>query len=233
VETRERLLDVGRRVVGVIGDPRNDEYEVSLRYLRGCNRVLDVGCGTGTFLALAPDRTEGIDINPDNVAYCAERGLKAVVGDALDIPFPRASFDAVFCSHVMQCFTPGQAATLVRELGRVTRKDGVIVISTLNWFHRFFRHPENVRAYPPDAIQRYFDVQRGAQSPMFPDMPRWTQEAIWLRRPPLYEFSSPSSRNLQRVNLVLNLLQYRLRLRKLWSFPAYVVKLRNVEPTPE
>ena len=106
--------------------------------LQGCEHILDAGCGTGTFLELCGGRAEGIDINPDNVEYCQKKGLPAVLGSVLEIPFDAESFDGVHCSHVMQVFAPDDAVRMMRELGRVTKKKGVVIISTLNWFPRFF-----------------------------------------------------------------------------------------------
>lgn len=64
------------------------------------------------------------------------------------------------------------------------------MITTLNWCRRFFRHPENARPYSPDANLRLNPFQSGATSPMYADMPNFTLEANWRRRPPLIEFVS-------------------------------------------
>jgi SAM-dependent methyltransferase len=220
---------VGRYLSNEFGNVRDDEYRHTREFLAECRQILDVGCGTGTFLATAPDRIVGVDLNPDNVAYCRERGLRAEVGNALALPFPDGAFDGAYCSHVMQVFAPDQAATLMRELGRVVRPGGVVVIVTLNWFTRFYRHPENARAYPPDALWRYFGTRGGATSPMYPNMPPFRQESIWLRRPPLVELFSSTRPGLARVAAALNAAQYGAYLRKYWSYDAYAVKLRRLE----
>lgn len=226
---KSMLYQAGIRVTERLGTIRGQEYDVSLPMFEGCQRILDVGCGTGTFCAIDPQRIEGIDINPDNVAYCRERGLNVQVGNALEIPHPDQSFDGVYCSHLMQVFLPEQAAQLVREMTRVCKPDGVVVIATLNWFRRFFRHPENVKAYPPDAIRVLFSRQRGASSPMFPNMPHWEQESIWLRRPALVELHHPRNHDANRVCGVLNRLQYVTGLRKYWTYDAYIAKYRNCQ----
>lgn len=177
-------------------------------------------------MAYSPSRFQGVDINPDNVAYCQERNLRAEVGDALNLEHNDESFDGVVSSHLMQVFLPNQAADFMRELGRLVRPGGVVVISTLNWFPTFFRHPENVRAYPPQALSVYFAPQRGAQSPMYPNMPLLKQEAIWLRRPPLIPLRS-ARRTTNRVCGVLNRIQYRLLLRKWWTYDAFVIAFRK------
>ncbi len=127
----------------------------------------------------------------------------------------------------MQVFAPNEAAKMIQELGRVTKPNGIIVISTLNWFSRFFRHPENVRPYPPDSLMRYFSKAEGSSSPMYPNMPKLIPESIWLRRPPLIEFFCSVNKNLAGFSEILNMLQYRLFLRKFWTYNSYIIKLRK------
>jgi SAM-dependent methyltransferase len=206
-------------------DDRLNEYKQALRFFEGCHSIVDVACGTGTFMEAWKGDSKGVDINPDNVAYCRARGLDAVEGSALELPFENNSFDGAHCSHLMQVFTPDQAVSCIRELCRVVRDNGVVVITTLNWFDRFFRHPENVRPYPPDALRRLVQSQSGATSPMWPDIPYFTQEDIWLRHPPLIEFVGKTAETDMWI-WRLNPLQLRFGLRRYWEFDAYTVKLR-------
>jgi len=216
------IIKIGRQISSFLGDIRNDEYKISFKYLKNCNRILDVGCGSGTFISLSPSTIEGIDINVENVEYCNSKGLKSVTGDCRQIPFEDSTFDGVHFSHVLQVMSPDDAVKTIRELARVVKPGGLIVITTLNWFPRFFRHPENVRAYPPDAIRKLFNSIYEASSPMYPSMPKLRQSYIWLRRPPLFELSSPAFHDLNRLFGIINLLQYRLFIRKYWTFDAYV-----------
>lgn len=206
-------------------DNRTMEYEQSLKFLDECENVLDVASGTGTFMEQFKKKIVGIDINPDNVKYCRDRGLDVVEGSATALPFPDNSFDGLHCSHLLQVFTPDMAAQFMREAGRVVKNDGVVVISALNWFPRFFRHPENVRPYPPDAIHRLCQVQGGATSPMYPGIPNFHQVDIWFRRPPLFEFVGFTPEEdmwLWR----LNPMQQKRGIVKFWTFDSYIMKLR-------
>lgn len=211
-------------------DVRAEEYGHAIGFLKECDDILDVACGTGTFLeawaAKGHKPGKGIDFNPENVEYACKNNLDVSVGSALELPFESNSFDGTHCSHLMQVFDQNQAQTFMREICRVTKDGGTVVITTLNWFPRFFRHPENARPYPPDAIWRYALQQQGSTSPMYAAMPNIVQTGIWFRCPPLVELISFSNMTRNSVFARLNALQLKLGLRKFWAFDAYTIKLK-------
>jgi len=68
----------------------------------GAERILDLGCGTGFFLAeLAAGHpgSVGLDISHDMLKVSDEYvpGARLVTGDAGRLPFRRSAFDVVFC----------------------------------------------------------------------------------------------------------------------------------------
>jgi len=66
--------------------------------------IVDVGCGTGAILKQLgnPGKNVGIDLAPEAISFCRERGLNNVrQGDIDALPFADASFDAVICSSVL------------------------------------------------------------------------------------------------------------------------------------
>lgn len=106
--------------------------------LRPGERVLDVGCGTGTIARLAAERVgangrvAGLDVNAAmlNVARSlpSANPIKWYETAAESIPLPDHSFDVVFCSLSLQFFTDKLAA--LREMHRVLKPGGRVYIDT-------------------------------------------------------------------------------------------------------
>jgi ubiquinone/menaquinone biosynthesis C-methylase UbiE len=102
-------------------------------------RLLDVACGTGVVARTAAARVlpagsvTGIDVNADMLdtarqAAGADAATEWRQADALDLPFPEASFDVVVCQQGLQ-FVSDRAA-MVRETRRVLAGSGRLAMST-------------------------------------------------------------------------------------------------------
>jgi SAM-dependent methyltransferase len=91
-------------------------------------RLLDAGCGTGEFLALALERgasAVGIDLSPDMLAVARLRapGAELREGDITKLPYDDDAFDVVTAFNAVQ-FTDDVPATIA-ELARVAPKVAV------------------------------------------------------------------------------------------------------------
>lgn len=94
--------------------------------------IVDVGCGTGAILKRLgnPEKNVGIDLAPEAVSFCHQRGLNNVrQGDILALPFPDASFDAVICSSVLYHDWVTDVEVAVRETHRILRPGGTLLIN--------------------------------------------------------------------------------------------------------
>jgi predicted TPR repeat methyltransferase len=103
------------------------------RHVSSQSSVLDVGCGTGlTGQALRRvgfETLHGIDISAPSLETAASKGIYAslVRTDLLEpLPFSDNHFDAAICVGVLSYIT---GDTLFRELCRVVRPGGILVLS--------------------------------------------------------------------------------------------------------
>ncbi len=225
------ILEKFGRYVLLSNNSKKKEYNYVWRHLSTCDRILDVGCGVGFLMSYAPDRIIGIDINPNNVAFCKSNGYQAFVGDALNLNFPDNSFDGVHSSHVMHVFTPGQAIIFIKEMCRVCKPGGKIVVTTKHDHQYFWQNPENSRPYPPGVFYLISVPQASSEkpknNPMWEELPQFEPVHISYRRPPLFYFMMYGSRNRMRISAALNALQCKFGFKKYWTFDAYTIVLEN------
>jgi len=101
------------------------------------DRVLDVGCGTGSLsfcLARNPaiGGVDGVDLSPVYIAHAShgnsDKRLRFQVGDACTLQFPDARFDGAL-SMLALPFVP-DAKVAIREMRRVTRPGGTVAAAT-------------------------------------------------------------------------------------------------------
>jgi ubiquinone/menaquinone biosynthesis C-methylase UbiE len=103
-------------------------------------RVLDIGCGTGTqALAareLVGDRGQvcGIDASPEMVARARSKAeAMGLYGDfreaaAQALPFVDASFDVIISTTVIHCLPEDVRALCFAEMARVLKPDGKVLL---------------------------------------------------------------------------------------------------------
>jgi ubiquinone/menaquinone biosynthesis C-methylase UbiE len=105
----------------------------SLLSLRGDERVLDVGCGTGALAyAVAPlaRQVVGVDSDPAMVERArvdAPGNVHVVLGDGEQLPFGEAEFDVAATLRTLH--HTAHADRLVAELHRVTKPGGTILVA--------------------------------------------------------------------------------------------------------
>jgi SAM-dependent methyltransferase len=93
-------------------------------------RLLDAGCGTGGNLAAHASlgRAVGVDLAPEAIAYCRQRGVSAVRGSVLRLPFRDASFELVTSYDVIYHAWVSDDRAAVAEIARVLRPGGLFLV---------------------------------------------------------------------------------------------------------
>jgi SAM-dependent methyltransferase len=108
-------------------------------------RALDVGCGVGQVvarLAEAGFEAHGVDVSEPNIERAKKFCPRCQLYDGRRLPFPDAHFASVGALNVLEHVDEPEA--FIKELVRVTRLGGRIVVSSPNFFRVFgFRdyHP--------------------------------------------------------------------------------------------
>ncbi|MCP4538676.1 MAG: class I SAM-dependent methyltransferase [Chloroflexi bacterium] len=135
--------DVGIKVLHP-GGYKSTAKLSSMGDLNENSHVLDLACGTGTSAFFISDRygcqVTGIDISKDLIAVANEdlekRGdqgkLRFQVADALEIPFPDNSFDAVISQAFFILVDEKERA--LEEIVRVLKPGGFFGSLELSWF---------------------------------------------------------------------------------------------------
>jgi ubiquinone/menaquinone biosynthesis C-methylase UbiE len=133
-------------------------------------RVLDVACGTGTYLKLAEDfgaDVVGCDISESMVRICKEKGLKALfINDYHYLPFKDRTFDLALCVAAI----PYSASPMIvlKELCRVLQNKGTLIFTYFNTLNfritnyviKYFKpdHPSTTNTDLNHPAEGYFGI---------------------------------------------------------------------------
>ena len=119
-------------------------------------RILDVGCGVKPYYPFfAPVASEyiGVDV--------VENPAAELLGPVEALPVDDATFDVVLCTQVLEhCDDPNQA---VRELRRVTRRGGRVLVST-HGVQVYHPSPQDYWRWTHAGLRRLFEQNGEWQS---------------------------------------------------------------------
>ncbi len=133
------------------------EVEYLRRHLRGCQRILDVGCGPGVFeRELSGFDIRGVDSDREMIKAARKACSNVfVVAGAENLPFHDNSFDCVFYVTSMEFIDDYRRA--IDETVRVLSDNGRIIVLLLNHESEYYR----VRVSGGGYISRYVNRNAG------------------------------------------------------------------------
>jgi SAM-dependent methyltransferase len=126
-------------------------------------RVLEIGCGAGGNLAdlirfgFAPANLTGVELQEDRLEEAKRRlpaNVRLIAGDALDVAFEPAAFDAVLLFTVFTSLLDGEyRGRLARHVWKTVKPGGGVL-----WYDFCFDNPRNrdVAGIPVKTIRALF-----------------------------------------------------------------------------
>ncbi|MDD5141089.1 MAG: class I SAM-dependent methyltransferase [Verrucomicrobiales bacterium] len=145
-----------------------NEIDSEARFLSAISRghLLDVGCGSGEWLASMRDLgwlVRGVDFDENAVRVARQRGLEVECGSLEQQAFSNDSFDVVTLNHVIE-HVPDPIKTLA-ECARILKPGGRLILFTPNnasLSHQLFK--QDWRGLEPPRHLHLFSMQSLQQS---------------------------------------------------------------------
>ena len=114
-----------------------ERQAVYLPLVADCAPVLDAGCGRGEFLDLLGEagvEAKGVDLDPDMVARCREKGHQVSQGNLLDAleAAPPGSLGCIFTAQVIEHLDAEQLQRFMELSAQGLREGGQLIMETVN-----------------------------------------------------------------------------------------------------
>jgi ubiquinone/menaquinone biosynthesis C-methylase UbiE len=178
-------------LVTLMGVDRTRKALIDLAALTPNDRVLEIGCGTGSLLTwikrVHPGVTViGLDPDPKALARAHAKARRAAVSIQLDegfadqMPYPDASFDHVFSSFMFHHLPRGAKEPTLREVRRVLKPRGRLILLDFagpesGQRNTFARRLHSAHRLADNAEDKVLALLRGAG---FTDAKKITQDAL-------------------------------------------------------
>lgn len=147
-----------------------ERQEIYIPYFAGKSDVLDFGCGRGEFIELLLENgvtTQGIDLNPDMVAYCQDRGLPVIEADGITYLHSQEdnSLGGLFAAQVIEHLKPYQMIGLIRLAYKKLQPNACILLETINvqalygYLNYFYMDLSHERPVHPETLKFILEAE--------------------------------------------------------------------------
>lgn len=138
-------------------------YNLAFKYLPyNCNStILDVGCGNGTFIKLLNQKFVFhniflLDGNIETINKLKKQytnSLHYIIPEKL--PFENSTIDYIHCSHVIEHLYYNQLYDFLKEINRILKDKGILIISTPLLWKPFYNTLTHIKPYHPSVLISY------------------------------------------------------------------------------
>ena len=132
-------------------------YKIIMNFVERKGKILDIGCGSSKIITDTP-KAIGLDIRLNKLLYIKKTNKRLLNADGCSLPFKEGSIDCIICSEVIEHIANKR---IFKELSRVLREDGILVIGTpdyasfiwiiIEFLYKLF-HPDG---YADEHVTRY------------------------------------------------------------------------------
>lgn len=191
-QIKAKLVEAYGRKSEEYGLKRNERFdaflEKEIRHFvdsvkRVGTKVVDLGSGPGneslTFKEAGLEPV-CVDISPEMVEQCKQKGLEAYIMDFYNLNFPNESFAGAWMSFALLHVPKREVASVIKEVNRILVKDGVFYISLFEGEGEGLRKEDIKRFgveryfsyYKPDELRKillpYFDITKSERLDISP-----------------------------------------------------------------
>ncbi len=129
-----------------------DRFYYSILFRKG-DKILDIACSTGNFMAQDPKNITGIDIDEDSVKIAKKRGLNASLHNAAkSLPFRDNSIENVHCRHLLEHLE--EPLGFMKDIFRVLRKKGRLVLLTDRMSEHFWDDYTHKKPFTKKSLEQ-------------------------------------------------------------------------------
>lgn len=217
-------MGVLHKTIGKLAYNQKEEWDtMALDSLRHGQKILDIGCGQGRFIARDPKRIWGVDHNEQTIEACRAKGYRVELAKVTSLPFADETFDGIYASHVIEHLQPDQAYKFLKEADRVLRPGGIFCIQTPLLYDGFYNDFTHVKPYNPQAILHYLGTKQFEQKTLGDIESKYEKVRLIYRRQYLFSWAASSNPRLWLLSRIL----YRFGMTSL-TRNGYMLVLRKV-----
>jgi SAM-dependent methyltransferase len=181
-------------------------FDIARNYLSGCQKILDLGSGGGHFIRFfGRDDIYALDGNKKSVNKLKTLTKNAIHSVLPNIPFPDDYFDGIHASHILEHLYPEDFYKTLKEMDRVLKKGGILIISCPMLWDGFYNDLSHTKPYHPQIFERYLSNDDLSQASTRPHVTGYETRELVYR----YQFQELNPIMIKHLNL-FNFLSYAL-----------------------